>query len=638
MTSTAPYGSWTSPIEAAALVSSGHPVSGGAYVGGEIWWLEARPTEGGRLAVRRMQDGQPQDVLPAPWNARTRVHEYGGGAWTVTDDGALVFAEFSSQRLYRLDPGVDDPVPLTPADQGMRFAELSVRGSEVIAVRETHGEQQIVRDIVAVPLDASAATTARGIRSIVAGSGFLAYPRISPDGGRIAWIAWDHPRMPWDGTELRVGELEDGAVATWRMLIGGATESVLQPEWDGNDRLYAISDRSGWWNLYRIDRAGPTRALHPVDADFAGALWQLGTPWYQPLDDGTLLCVRTRGTDTLGILDPATGALSDIDLPLASITLGAVSGDRMLLIGGGARHAAGLRELRAGELRDIRLGVDRLPDDDYLPAAELHEFDGVHVVVYPPRNPEYVAPSGELPPFVAFVHGGPTAHVSPMLSVPCAYFTSRGIGVVDVNYGGSTGYGRAYRERLRGQWGVVDLDDTIRAVRGLAAAGLADPARLAIRGASAGGLTVLAALTSSDVFACGTSYFGVADLEAFAAHTHDFESRYLDGLVGPLPESAQLYRNRAPLNRVDRSTRPVLLLHGRDDSIVAPSQAERFRAALEASGIPYAHVAYEGESHGFVRAQTIIHAAQAELSFYGQMLGFEAPGTPALRLWKPDNG
>ncbi|MET1043383.1 MAG: prolyl oligopeptidase family serine peptidase [Microbacteriaceae bacterium] len=661
---TAPYGSWTSPIEAAELVSSGHPLSGGAYIGDEIWWLEARPTEGGRLAVRRMQEGEPVDVLPTPWNARTRVHEYGGGAWTVTDAGALVFAEFSDQRLYRLDPGATDPVPLTPVDQGMRFAELAVRGDEVIAVRETHSDGQISRDIVAVPLDGSAAgwsdgtpdaapptsdrTTARGIRSIVAGSRFLAYPRISPDGTRIAWIAWNHPQMPWDGTELRVGDLEDGVVTTWRILIGGPTESVLQPEWAGDNSLYAISDRTGWWNLYRLDRGGLTRALHRVDADFAGALWQLGTRWYQPLDDGRLLTVRTRGTDTLGILDPATGSLTDIELPLVSILLGDVAGDRALLIGGGMQDAAGLRELRGlggpdeldsgtvrgAGLRDIRLSVDEIPDVAYLPEARAMEFDGVHAVVYPPRNPEFEAPAGELPPYLAFVHGGPTSHVLPMLNVPYAFFTSRGIGVVDVNYGGSTGYGRAYRERLKGQWGVVDVEDTVRAVQGLADAGLADPKRLAIRGGSAGGLTVLAALTSSDVFACGTSYFGVADLAALAEDTHDFESRYLDGLVGPLPESAQLYQQRAPLNRVDELSCPVLLLHGTDDTIVAPEQAKRFRDAMVAKGIPHAHVEYVGESHGFVRAQTIIHAAQAELSFYGQVLGFEPPGTPVLPLWR----
>ncbi|WP_157157463.1 prolyl oligopeptidase family serine peptidase [Diaminobutyricimonas sp. LJ205] len=637
MSIVAPYGSWVSPISAADLVSSGHPVSGGCFVGDDIWWLEARPEEAGRLAVRRMENGEPTDVLLAPWNARTRVHEYGGGAWTTTEDGTLVFAEYSDQRLYRLDPGATEPVPLTPADQGMRFAELSIRGSEVIAVRETHGEERVARDIVAVPLDGSAQAEAGGIRSIVGGSRFLAYPRISPDGNRIAWIAWQHPQMPWDGTELRVGDLEDGVVTTWRLLIGGKSESVLQPEWVGNDALYAISDRSGWWNLYRIDAGGLTTALHPIEADMGGALWQLGARWYSILDDGSLLSVRTHGTDRLAVLEFSTGEFRDIDLPFASITLGGVNGNRLLTVCGGPEHAAGLREvwLTDGGVRDIRLAVDELPDADYLPTAEPSEFGGVPVVVYRPRNPEYTAPDGELPPFVAFVHGGPTAHVAPSLSLSTAYFTSRGIGVVEVNYGGSTGFGRAWRDRLKGQWGVVDVADTVGAIRALADAGIADPARLAIRGGSAGGLTVLAALEESDVFACGTSYYGVADLAALAADTHDFEARYLDGLVGPLPEATEVYRDRSPLGHVDRLSTPVLLLQGLDDPVVPPSQSETLRNALVAGGVPHAYVGYEGESHGFRKAETIIHAAQAELSFYGQVMGFEPPGTPELELWRP---
>ncbi|HEY9497807.1 MAG TPA: prolyl oligopeptidase family serine peptidase [Terrimesophilobacter sp.] len=635
MTTTAPHGSWESPISAASLASSGHAVSGGCFVGSEVWWLEARPTEGGRLAVRRNDaNGDPEDVLPTPWNARTRVHEYGGGAWAATDDGTLVFAEFSDQRLYRLDPGSPVPVPITPAGSGSRFAELSIVGSEVLAVRETHAAGDLSRDIVAVALDGS------GIRSIVSGSRFLAYPRVSPDGARLAWIAWDHPQMPWDGTELRVGPIVDGAVAEWRTVMGSATQSVLQPEWADAESLYVSSDLSGWWNLYRVGLDGAARALHPVAADIGGPLWQLGARWYAVLADGRLLCARTVGTDTLGVLDPRTGALDDIPLALDSVELCAVRGDRVLLVGGGARVAAGLRELElsSGRLRDIRLSVEDLPDDSYLPDAEAMTFTGarpVHAFVYRPRNPDFEAEPGELPPFIAVVHGGPTAHSVPVLRLDYAFFTSRGIGVIDINYGGSSGYGREYRERLSGQWGVVDVEDTIAAVRGLADAGVADPARLAIRGGSAGGWTVLAALVSSEVFACGVSYYGVADLRALAEDTHDFEARYLDGLVGALPEAADLYRDRAPINRVDDLSCPVLLLQGLDDPVVPPSQSEAFRSALMRKGIPHAYLAYEGESHGFRRAETIIHSIQAELSFYGQVMGFETPGTPELDLWRP---
>ncbi|HEU5008942.1 MAG TPA: prolyl oligopeptidase family serine peptidase [Jatrophihabitantaceae bacterium] len=650
MPTVAPYGSWRSPISAADLVTSGHPVEGGAYVGEHIWWSELRPSEGGRYAVRRMDGaGEPVDVLPVPWNARTRVHEYGGGAWTATADGALIFAEFSDQRLYRLDPGSEQPVPITPEPPtagAWRYAELQLRGDEVLCVREHHDADGVHRDIAAVPVSGAAAEDDSAIRSLVARGHFLAYPRISPDGRRLAWIAWEHPNMPWDGTELRVAELgADGTAGPYRVLAGDKDESVLQPEWDGPDHLYAISDRTGYWNLYRVDvEREELDSLCPMEADFGGPLWQLGGAWYRVLEDGRLLTVRTLGTDTVAILDPTTGELTDLDLGIGALGrsgLGPVRGDRALVVVGSASAATGLRELelRTGALTDVRLSVDAVPDAGYLPAAELMTFPGpseqVHAVVYPPRNADFAAPEGELPPYVAFVHGGPTAHVGPALSVVTAFFTSRGIGVVDVNYGGSTGYGRAYRERLKGQWGVVDVEDTAAAVRGLAEAGLADPDRLAIEGGSAGGWTVLAALTTTKVFACGVSYFGVAELVQFVAETHDFESRYLDGLIGPLPEARELYERRAPVNNVDGLSCPVLLLQGLDDPIVPPSQAERFRDALVAKGLPHAYRAYEGESHGFRKAETIIDSREAELSFYGQVFGFEPADVPVLELWRP---
>ena len=641
MSTTAPYGSWESPITAASLVASGHPISGARFVGAEPWWLEARPTEEGRIAVRRHDArGNVVDVLPPPWNARSRVHEYGGGAWAALDDGTLVFAEFSDQRVYRLSAGASAPEPLTPEGSGSRFADLSIVGNEVFAVRETNRDGDIQRDIVAIPINGGAAEDASRIRSLVSGSRFLAHPRISPSGSHLAWIGWNHPQMPWDGTELRIGALESGTVTAFETIAGGATESVLQPEWITDNALYAISDRSGWWNLYRFDIAGATTALDPVNADVGGPLWQLGARWYAVLDDGRVICTRTVGTDTLGILDPVTGSFTALDLPLDSIELDDVRGGRVLVNGGSARLTAGVRELSldTGELTDVRLDIDHMPPTDYLPDAEAMTFTGVrdvHAFVYHPRNVDYAAPEGELPPFIAVVHGGPTSHSQLALRLNFAFFTSRGMGIIDINYGGSSGYGREYRRRLNGQWGVVDVEDTIAAVRGLAHAGIADPARLAIRGGSAGGWTVLAALVSSDVFACGVSYFGVADLRALAEDTHDFESRYLDGLVGPLPEAAQIYHDRAPINRVDALSCPVLLLQGLDDPVVPPSQSEAFRDALVQKGIPHAYLAYEGESHGFRKSETIIHSIQSELSFYGQIMGFDTPGTPELELWRP---
>ncbi len=642
MVTVAPYGSWESPISAASLVATGHPVSGGMFVGSDMWWLESRPTEEGRLAVRRRTSaGEPVDVLPGPWNARTRVHEYGGGAWTATDTGDLVFSEFSDQRIYLLRAGTDSPTPLTPAESGMRFAGLRIAPDGVLAIRETHAEGDIRRDIVVVPLDGSAAHRAANIRSVVSGSRFLAQPRISPDGARIAWIAWDHPNMPWDGTELRVAELDGGVVHDYRTLAGGAAESVLQPEWESNHALYTISDRSGWWNLYRVPvDAGGLVPLHAMEADIGGPMWGLGMRWYSVLDDGRILFVSTVGTDSLSLLEPSTATITTLDVPVETMALGAVDGDRALLTCGGARIPSGLRELKlsSGELADIRLDVDEVPPEEFLPEADAVTVAGVrevHSIVYRPRNPDFAAPDGERPPFVAVVHGGPTSHSGPALKLNYAYFTSRGIGIIDINYGGSSGYGREYRQRLNGQWGIVDVEDTISAIRGLADAGVADPARLAIRGGSAGGWTVLAALVSSDVFACGVSYYGVADLRALAADTHDFESRYLDGLVGPLPEAEEIYEARAPINRVNDVSCPVLLLQGLDDPIVPPGQAEKFRDALVAKGIRHAYIAYEGESHGFRRAETIIHSIQSELSFYGQVMGFATPGTPELPLWSP---
>lgn len=645
----APNGSWASPISAADLVASTHPVDGAAFVGEEVWWCELRSAEGGRYSIRRRDaSGRVVDVLPAPWNARTRVHEYGGGAWTVTAGRVLVFAEFGDQRLYALAEG-EEPRPLTPAGHGFRFAELQVHGDDVLAVRESHGFRGgIGRDIVLVPLDGSAAGDAGSIRSLVSGSDFLAFPRISPGGSRLAWVAWNHPDMPWDSSVLRVRLLRPEGVRKAETVLGGAGESVLQPEWIDDSSLYAISDRSGWWNLYRI-RAGaeaePEAApetVYQAEAEVGGPLWRLGSRWYLPLPDGRVAAVATLGGDTLCLIDPGSGRSEELLLPFTSIAVCDIRDERMLVLAGGEAVAGGLRMLDLTEglprVEDVRLDVDGLPDPGYLPRIEQAVFRGngreVHALVCEPRNPEFTGMPGESAPFVAFVHGGPTAHVKPVLNLTRAYFTSRGIGVVDVNYGGSSGYGREYRERLRGQWGVVDVEDVETVVLGLVDAGRADPARLAIEGGSAGGWTVLAALTRGDVFAAGVSYYGVAELSEFVNETHDFESRYVDGLVGPLPEAAALYEERAPLSHVDRLRAPVLLLQGLADPIVPPAQAERFRDALVARGIPHAYVAYEGESHGFRRAETIIHARQSELSFYGQVFGFEAD-VPELELWHP---
>jgi dipeptidyl aminopeptidase/acylaminoacyl peptidase len=639
-----------------AARSAGH-VEEPAFVADEVWWLELMPAEGGRMSVRRLgAGGEAEHVLPAPWNARNRVHEYGGGSWTAYD-GDLVFTEFTDQRLYRMPQG-GDPRPLTPAEGGFRFGGISIHGGEVrsgedaggaavgdavLAIRETHhgeGPSDVSRDIVLVPLDGSAAEDASRIRSLVSGSWFLAQPSFSPDGRRLAWIAWDHPNMPWDGTELRVGDLgRDGRVASWRTVLGGSAESVLQPEWADDDELYAVSDRTGWWNLYRLPAAGGELvAVTALEEDLGAAMWTLTSAnSYLVEPAGTLVAVATHGTDRLVRIEPSEASVAEIATPFDVVHLAAERDGALLVVAGSASVATGIRLLHADDrIEDVYVvGADR-PGGGYLPDAELMTFRSgereTHAVVYRPKNADFVAPEGELPPFVALVHGGPTSHASPQLSLSIAFWTSRGIGVIDVNYGGSTGYGREYRERLRGQWGVVDVEDTIAAVRGLADAGVADPARLLIRGGSAGGWTVLSALTRSDVFAAGTSYFGVAELTEFAKETHDFESRYLDSLIGALPEAEELYVSRAPLNHIDTLATPVLLLQGLDDPVVPPAQAERFIDGLRSKGVPYAFRFYEGESHGFRRMETKVDSLERELGFYGAVLGFAPPGVPEVEL------
>lgn len=654
----APYGAWPSPISAADVAKAGIWLQGAAIVGepgaAETWWSEARPAEGGRqVVVRRRGDEPPADLLPPPWNARSRVHEYGGSAWLPVPGGsgghALVFAHWDDQRLYRVDAGSSEPRPLTPEPPepaGWRYVDPvpAPGGTHLWWVREAHDGGRITRHIVAVPLDGSAADDPTAVREVAGGSDFLAGPRPSPDGRQLAWLAWDHPRMPWDGSELRVADLgPDGVAGPHRTVLGGPEESVFQPEWAGDDALYAVSDRTGWWNVYRVPAdGGEPAALCPRDEEFGVPLWVPGMATYGVLDDGRLAVLHGRGEMRLGMLDPRTGELDDLDLPYRVFDPVLRGGGRTVaLIAGGPRTPETVVRVdtATGQASEVHAAADPvdIPDEAYLPEPTDETLPGpggreVHALVYPPTNPEAQARDGELPPYVVFVHGGPTSHSGPSLDLEKAYFTSRGLGVVDVNYGGSTGYGREYRERLREQWGVVDVEDCVSAARALADQGRADGQRLAIRGGSAGGWTTLAALTSTDAFAAGTSYYGVAELLRFAADTHDFESRYLDGLIGPLPACRDRYVERAPLSHVDDLSCPVLLLQGLEDEVVPPSQAELFRDALAHKGIPHAYLAFAGEQHGFRRAETVIAALEAELSFYGQVLGFDPPDVPRLAL------
>ncbi|MBV2355514.1 prolyl oligopeptidase family serine peptidase [Streptomyces sp. J2-1] len=662
------YGSWPSPIDAAlAAAHDGQPEWVG-FVGDEVWWTEPRPAEAGRRAlVRRRGDGTEETVLPAPWNVRNRVHEYGGRPWDgVPDAGAgpggadgdggtdgdggplVVFTHFADQRLYSWRPGTD-PVPLTPAAPvsaaggALRWAEprIDLGGGEVRCVLEEFtgdGPDDVRRLHVAVPLDGSAAGDRAAVRELTDGRHrFVTGLRVSPDGRRAAWLAWDHPRMPWDGTELLVGEIgADGTVHTVHTVAGGPDESVAQVEWSSDGGLLYTSDRSGWWNLYRDGTP-----LHPREEEFAGPLWKLGLNWFAPLDNGLVAVVHGRGATSLGILDPESGDLVDAAGPWTEFagTL-AAHGGRVAAVGAGHHTAPEVVELdiRSGRARAIGSRHHDPVDPAYYPRPRVRVFTGpdgreVHAQVYPPHHPHRTAPDGELPPYVIWAHGGPTSRIPAVLDLEIAYFTSRGIGVAEVNYGGSTGYGRAYRERLRGQWGVVDVEDCAAVARALADEGTADPARLAIRGGSAGGWTTAASLTTTDVYACGTIIYPVLDLTAWGpGDTHDFESRYLESLIGPRETVPDRYAERSPVTHADRLTAPFVLLQGLDDVICPPAQCERFLGRIAGRGVPHRYLTFEGEGHGFRRADTMIRALEAELSLYAQVFGLDVPGLPELEL------
>ncbi|MFI1398287.1 S9 family peptidase [Streptomyces sp. NPDC020681] len=674
MVPTGAFGTWPSPIDAALAAShDGRPEFLG-MVGEEVWWTAPRPTEGGRRAlVRRRADGDEQSVLPAPWNVRSRVMEYGGHPWAGADrpDGGplVVFVNFADQRLYACEPDAPEtgPRPLTPLSQvggGLRWADPQLhleRGEVWCVLEEFTGEAptDVRRVITAVPLDGSAAEDRGAVRELSDDRHrFVTGPRLSPDGRHAAWIAWDHPQMPWDGTVVMLGEVtEDGPFTAVRPVVGDTDESVCQADWAHDGSLLFVSDLSNWWDLQRIRLEGlapgreglapgvvPSTSLCPGRGEeFGGPLWQLGLRWFHPLENGLIAVIHGKGATSLGILDPDTGELVDTAGPWTewAPTI-AVHGDRVIGVAASPRSAYEIVELdtRTGRARVIGSAHDDPVAPVYYPEPQIRTFTGpdnreIHAHIYPPHSPDRIAPDDELPPFVVWAHGGPTSRAPLVLDLEIAYFTSRGIGVAVVNYGGSTGYGREYRDRLREQWGVVDVEDCAAVAESLAAEGTADPARLAVRGGSAGGWTTAASLTTTDVYACGTIIYPVLDLVSWATdETHDFESQYLESLIGPLAEVPGRYRERSPLQHVDRITSPFLLLQGLDDVICPPVQAERFLAQMAGRGIPHAYIAFEGEGHGFRRADTMVRALESELSLYAQTFGITRPDIPLLELKK----
>jgi len=631
-TQVAPYGSWRSPISSALIARETIRLAQLHLDGEDLYWVEVRPSEGGRyVIVRHRPDGVTEDATPPGFNARTRVHEYGGGAYSVSG-GTVFFTHFDDQRLYRQDPGAA-PVPISPDAGGstFRYADLVVDQSRgrVICVQEDHtaSDREALNSLVAI------ATQGGPIATLAQGSDFYASPRLSADGSRLAWLSWDHPNLPWDGTTLWVaGVAADGSLTQVRQVAGGPSESIFQPEWSPGGVLHFMSDRTGWWNPYRWRPGdGSVEALCAMEAEFGRPQWVFGMSVYGFADEERLVCVvQERAVDRLVLLDVARRTLEPLPMPRTEMSSLRVGRGRVFVIGGGPTEEPSVAalDLSDGGLEVLRRSTETEFDEGYLSEPRAIEFavrEGAtaHALYYRPHNRDFRGPEGELPPLLVKSHGGPTASSGTTLDPEIQFWTSRGIAVVDVNYGGSTGFGRAYRRRLEGAWGVVDVADCVAAAEHLVARGEVDPARLAIDGGSAGGYTTLCALTFTDVFAAGASFFGIGDLETFVRDTHKFESRYLDRLVGPYPESAALYRERSPLHHVERLSCPVILLQGLEDRIVPPNQAETMVAALREKGEPVAYLAFEGEQHGFRRAENIQRALDAELYFYSRIFGFQ---------------
>ncbi len=625
------YGSWPSPITAAVVAAQGLRLSSVAVDGDEIYWLEGRPAEGGRtVLVRRRADGSRADVTPAEFNVRTRVHEYGGGAFAVAD-GTAYFSNFSDQRIYRASAS---PEPVTPVG-GWFFADAVVdRGrARLVCVREDHtGDGEPVNTLVAVPLGGEPSAG----EVLASGYDFYASPRLSPDGSRLAWICWRHPQMPWDGTELWVADIDPaGALGQPRQVAGGTGESIYQPGWSPGGDLYFVSDRDGWWRLYRLQGTSAVAVLEapPEDAEFGRPQWVFGSATWAFAGPARIVVAYTNaGHWRLGLIDVAASTLSHIDVDLEPSEWLTATATHVVMIGASATatDAVARLELDTGIVETLRAsaGVDIDPADVSIPEPiEFPTTHGrtAHAFYYPPRNHATTPPAGERPPLIVISHGGPTTAASATLDLRVQFWTTRGFAVADVNYGGSSGYGREYRQRLNGQWGLVDVADVVAAARYLVTEDKADPGRLIVRGGSAGGYTTLAALTfAPDVFKAGASYYGISDIEVLAKDTHKFESRYLDSIVGPYPAMKDEYRARSPIHYVEHLACPLILFQGLEDKVVPPNQSAMMADAVREKGWPVAYLAFPGEQHGFRKAETISRSLEAELFFYAAVFGFAA--------------
>lgn len=628
---TARFGAWQSPITADLIVQGSIGLGQIELDGEDIYWSEGRPTEGGRnVIVRLTPGGQPTDVTPAPFNVRTRVHEYGGHSYLV-HHGEVFFSNYADQRLYRHKPG-EAPRPITPADAGFRYADpfFDESRQRLICIREDHSQsdQEAVNTIVAIDPDGN---NSDGGKVLVSGNNFYSTARVSPDGTKLCWLTWNHPNMPWDGTEVWTAQIQpDGSLGQPELIAGGVAESIFQPEWSPDSILYFASDRTGWWNLYRY-KNGQTEALLPREAEFGLAQWVFGLATYTFESATSLVCTYfEKGEWRLGRLDLNNSTLTDFKTPFSNFGEVHVRGNTAVM---GVAYIAQPRaivryHLDTGDFETIKKASQLEFDPGYVSQPVEIEFPTekgltAYGYFYAPRNKDYSGTPGEFPPLLVQSHGGPTAFSSKDFNLRVQYWTSRGIAVMDVNYGGSTNYGRAYRQRLNGQWGVVDMDDCVNAAKFLAQKGLVDPNRLAIEGGSAGGYTTLCAITFRDVFKVGASHFGVSDAEALALDTHKFESRYLDSMIGPYPEMRDLYRERSPIYHTQGLNCALILFQGLEDKVVPPSQAEKMFEAVKAKGLPVAYLPFEGEQHGFRRSENIKRSLDGQLYFFSKVFDFE---------------
>ncbi|MGQ0445011.1 MAG: dipeptidyl-peptidase 5 [Beijerinckiaceae bacterium] len=624
----APYGAWVSPVSVELMTGAAIGLGGVRVDGQDLYWLEARPSENGRTVLcRRRADGEIADLTPPPFNVGSRVHEYGGGAYAVSA-GIVVLSERADGSVWLFEAGSPRRIE-TPA--GCRYAdfEFDLLRRRVLAVREDYRNRPPADPkaaIVALPLDAGGAETI-----LVEGPDFLSSPRLAPGGEELAWIAWDLPGMPWDGTKLfAAGITSEGTPEAARLAAGATPEAIVQPEWSADGTLYFCSDRTGWWNLYAL-RGTKIKSVAPVEAEIGGPHWVFRQCYYDFLADGRIVAAIVR--------DGIRTAVLIVDGNIAPLGIGQVQ-DCPRVLGDGLAYIATpqsappaislLPKADGGAPLVIRRAAPAVLPEETISQGEPIQFATrgglAYGFWYPPKNRDYEGPSGKLPPLVVLSHGGPTSMTTNGFSLSVQWWTSRGFGVADVNYGGSSGYGRAYRERLYGQWGVVDVEDCAAAANHLVARGLADAARLVIRGGSAGGFTTLAALTSLHLFKAGASFYGVGDLMLLAKDTHKFESRYLDRLIGPLPQAQALYDERSPVHHIDRLACPVIFFQGEDDKTVPPNQAETMVAAMTARGLPVAYYSFAGEGHGFRKAETLRRVLELELDFYGRVFGFSPPG------------